>query len=129
VALYNECYEQIKKEVAAELEELKSIKAKDFKETIYLICVYQKTIRIKIIQIDNKQPKFCDLLDEIEIDTQSVQRNILSSNHQALELLENFSNLDLSSECQCEADVTADSSKGLCYEDYCSSQGLLLNLS
>jgi hypothetical protein len=45
-------------------------------EVLYLILTYEKTIRIKVITIQNTVPKFCELLDELEIDVKSYNRNV-----------------------------------------------------
>jgi hypothetical protein len=48
---------------------IKELKNETFTESLYLICVYQKTIRIKVITIQNQLPIYCELLEEMDIDT------------------------------------------------------------
>ena len=54
---------------------IKELKNETFTEILYLICIYQKTIRIKMITIQNQRPVYCELLEEIEIDTEQYYKN------------------------------------------------------
>lgn len=68
-----EAAEELKKEAHAFTQQLKD---HPFTEVLYLVLVYQKTVRIKVITIQNSVPIFCELLDEIEIDTQNYYKNV-----------------------------------------------------
>lgn len=67
------------------------IKANALTEVLYLILIYEKTIRIKVITIQNTIPKFCELLDELEIDTQNYHRNVTQPAIQSFRLLDKVS--------------------------------------
>ena len=55
---------------------MKEIKNVDtLTEIIYMVCVYQKTVRIKIITIQNTIPVYCELLEEFDIDTNNFYKN------------------------------------------------------
>lgn len=59
-------------------------------EILYMICVYQSTVRIKIITFQNTIPCSCELLEEFDIDTENFFKNVSLPTRAASNLLTNL---------------------------------------